>query len=132
MSERRGQHDAGAADGADDVAGGQARPAAGPLGQPPDADRGGGRAEREQRSGQPGQAGRAEHVLGEQRADGHAGGQPRAGEDLRGQQDPQRAPLEGGDVVLGTRPGVGGRSSRDAPFAVRAAVADRSPEHGTR
>ena len=101
-----------------------------------DPDGGGCRASGEQRRRQAGQAGGAQHVLGQERTDGDAGGQPRAGEDLGGEQDaqgPLLQVLDGvrcgrqrfvEDRVLGSAHGVARRAVRspaDRPPAVRRA-----------
>jgi hypothetical protein len=66
----------------------------GALGDPPHEECRQGRTEREQRGRQARRAVATHHVLRQQPADRHARGQARAAEHLRGDDDPQRAPLQ--------------------------------------
>ncbi|WZU31524.1 hypothetical protein Rruber_00984 [Rhodococcus ruber] len=91
--ERRGGHHTRAAERAGGVPERQPATAPGALRDPPHGDGRRRRPDREQGAGHPGETRAAQHVLREERADGHAGRQARAAENLRGHQYGQDAAL---------------------------------------
>ncbi len=106
VADRRGHQDPHRAERTGAEAERQTGPAAAPLGDPAHPEGGERRAQREQRGGQPAERIRAEHVLGEQRADRHSGRQTGAAEDLAGDHHGEGPALHAIDLRTIDRPRV--------------------------